>query len=415
MDSTRALVALDTKIDGVYALDGVVVYHRAASTESGRSDPTRPWTRLVDGRRLAVHGIPAGAHAGSMGRDARGRTVLTVATGGPRDRWWLYDVRADRASRLRGLHGCAAGAVAVWGSRIAYFDDCSGDQAVVLHEPGGTRRFPASSEPGFEQVALRRDSLAAMGEVDEDMTIFRLLDRGHRCTATIGGGAADGSFWAHRVSIANGRLVWVMARQDILETRLFSAPTPVAVALDGRCSSRAPQQYLGTYAGDTPLGALTVDERTLYYATERGLYAQRLPERGSTTPPPNDNVAGATPLTGQPPLHAKGVVGNATRQAGEPFGAFRPGRTVWYSWRARASERVTLGFAPSSPHTLAVFTGGPRVSALTEVHPAEPACIGGGFDIVANQTYWLQVGSFGPAPNFEPFSIGITRDPPTPC
>src|SRR5436190_1695670 len=204
-----ALLRRDAGIDRVFALGATVVYHRTAGHDA--------WTRRINGRWRPAGGIPAGARGASIGRDAVGRTVVTVSTSGNHTRWWAYDVAADAARPLLGLRSCGEpGAVAIWGNRTAYFDDCATRrQTVVLQGPHRMRRFNVFSERGFEQVVLRGRSLAAMGEMDEEMTIFRLLDRGHPCHLQIGGGAADGPFWAQELSIAYGRLTWVMGSRDI--------------------------------------------------------------------------------------------------------------------------------------------------------------------------------------------------------
>lgn len=74
------LVVPDTGARDVFALDDTLVYNRVF----GRHTPSRvrPWVRVIDGRRLRARGMPRGtsrfASAGAMGRDHKGRVVLTI-------------------------------------------------------------------------------------------------------------------------------------------------------------------------------------------------------------------------------------------------------------------------------------------------------------------------------------------------
>jgi hypothetical protein len=396
-----ALIASDSGIDGVYALDGTVVYHRAATDDSTTPDTARPWMRVLNGRRLAVHGIPGDARAASMGRDANGRVVLTVRTLRRHDPWWLYDVRADVARPLRGLRSCNPGAVAVWRRRVAYFDDCGGSHEVVLQGPAGIRRFRAYSG-SFEQVALRGSSLAAMGENSEDIKIYRLLDRGRRCDTEIEGGEADGPFWAQHVSIGDRRLAWVMGAGDIFDSPLrYTHLTVMAVALNGRCTDPPTQRYLGTRAPDTPVRAVVIDGRRLYYATDLGLYLDRLPARGSTAAPANDNFEQATVLRGPLPIQIDGTVGHATRQPGEPEITWGTG-TVWHRFQPLVDQRVNVDISPalSLGHRILV---GDRLDALTAFSLTDGRYT---FDAIAGQSYWIVVSAF--SPDYAPFRIVIS-------
>jgi hypothetical protein len=87
----------------------------------------------------------------------------------------------------------------------------------------------------------------------------------------------------------------------------------------------------------------------------------------TNVPPPNDNFASATALTGST-TSANGTNVNATKEAGEPnHGGDAGGKSVWWSWMAPSSGTVVIDTNGSSfDTTLGVYTGTP-VNALTPV------------------------------------------------
>src|SRR3954471_17150795 len=78
------VIAHDTTIQSIYALGGDLVYDRSGE---------RAWMRWVGGKLTPATGIPTTASGGAIGRDAKGRTVLTFAASG---KWFVYDLASDR-------------------------------------------------------------------------------------------------------------------------------------------------------------------------------------------------------------------------------------------------------------------------------------------------------------------------------
>jgi Ca2+-binding RTX toxin-like protein len=92
-------------------------------------------------------------------------------------------------------------------------------------------------------------------------------------------------------------------------------------------------------------------------------------------PPQNDNLADATPVSGDLPLRATGVNLLATREAGEPDHAGDPGgASVWFAWTPSADGPVALDTCRSDFDTaLAVYTGS-AIAELSEVIGNDDNC-----------------------------------------
>ena len=90
-------------------------------------------------------------------------------------------------------------------------------------------------------------------------------------------------------------------------------------------------------------------------------------------PPPNDAFASAEQIGGRNG-NALAVTRGATSEAGEPNHAEAPARaSVWFRWRAPATEAVTFDtFGSDFDTVLAVYTGS-ELSALTKVGSSEDA------------------------------------------
>src|SRR4051794_3364840 len=69
-----AIVARDTTISSIYALDGQLVYRRGLD-----KTPKRAWMVRFKRHLRRATGIPRRATAGAIGRDAKGRVVFTFA------------------------------------------------------------------------------------------------------------------------------------------------------------------------------------------------------------------------------------------------------------------------------------------------------------------------------------------------
>jgi hypothetical protein len=144
---------------------------------------------------------------------------------------------------------------------------------------------------------------------------------------------------------------------------------------------------------------VALDGRILFYATNTALHRMVLPRRGTTEPPANDDFESATPLTID--RYVIGRIGHATRQPGEPGAA---DRSVWYRFQAPTTE--TLRFYVFGDVTEQVFVG----SAMSDLAPVLPvAHIPLTIDVVAGQTYWIEISSSGPYPTCEPLRIGLSR------
>src|SRR4051794_15607450 len=67
------VVARDTYIGRIWALDGIVVYDRFVGE---RPTFVRPWMRIVDGRVLVARGIAGAAREGDVGLDRSGHVAI---------------------------------------------------------------------------------------------------------------------------------------------------------------------------------------------------------------------------------------------------------------------------------------------------------------------------------------------------
>jgi hypothetical protein len=100
---------------------------------------------------------------------------------------------------------------------------------------------------------------------------------------------------------------------------------------------------------------------------------------------------------------ATGTNVGATREAGEPTHAGVPGgRSVWYKWRAPATETVTIETVGSNFDTVLAAYRGSAMSALTRVAANDD--IGSGvyqsrikFAAYAGTTYQLAVDGYSGA------------------
>lgn len=88
---------------------------------------------------------------------------------------------------------------------------------------------------------------------------------------------------------------------------------------------------------------------------------------GTAVPPPNDNFAAATTISGTS-VSTSGTNVNATKETGEPnHGGNTGGKSVWWTWSAPSSGTVVVDTSGSDFDTLiGVYTGG-AVGALTTI------------------------------------------------
>lgn len=136
-----------------------------------------------------------------------------------------------------------------------------------------------------------------------------------------------------------------------------------------------------------------------------------------TSPPPaNDNFAGGTVISGTGASLA-GTNVNATRESGEPnIAGDAGGKSVWYTWTARASGTVSVSTAGSSFDTLlGVYTGG-SVSTTTLVAANDDASYSTltsavTFKAVAGTTYHIAVDGYGGASGSIALSLAEVTPP----
>ena len=115
--------------------------------------------------------------------------------------------------------------------------------------------------------------------------------------------------------------------------------------------------------------------------------------------PANDNFAFRTELTGTV-VQTTGSNVSATFETGEPRHADRPGgRSVWWTWTATASGRVTVStFGSSFDTLLGIYTGTSVTNLITVASNDDAAEFGStsqvSFDATADTTYQIAVDGF---------------------
>lgn len=103
--------------------------------------------------------------------------------------------------------------------------------------------------------------------------------------------------------------------------------------------------------------------------------------------PSNDNFADRVPLSGTS-VHVIGDTSGATREPGEPDHAgYGGGHSIWWSWTAPASGRVTLDAFGSAVTTLAAVYTGNTVSSLTNITSGNATFAAIEFECEAGATY----------------------------
>jgi hypothetical protein len=122
----------------------------------------------------------------------------------------------------------------------------------------------------------------------------------------------------------------------------------------------------------------------------------------TSTGPSNDNFANAANLVGSSGYITATNVG-ATREAGEPtIAGNRGGKSVWFTWTATTSRRVTLTTSGSNFDTLLGVYKGNSVSSLTLVASNDDASwytttSAVQFNAVAGQTYRFVIDGYNGA------------------
>jgi hypothetical protein len=400
------VIARDTAIQSIYALGGDLVYHRSVKPPAGA------WMRWFDGRPSRARGIPQDASAGAIGRDARGRTVLTLAVSG---KWFAYDLARDRARPVHGLPArCATTWLSVWRRSMAYTALCKDDAESGMFVRQGRHTRKISSDPYGNDLVFRGGALAGIFDTGlDDFVVVRYAANGKPCTKLVEpsyAGAEDpNGWWPSDLWIGGGSLTWMMghwyARPNFA---LLSAKLP------SRCAAPAPVGRYPFTPETTTVGALAVDGRHVFYADGETLRSHLLPPRPSYEAPRNDAFRNAEELAGDLPLSVTGDVGYATVQPGEPLG--RAKHTVWYAYRPETSGTVYAwvdgactqsAFVCNGAYRYRVYTGD-SVDKLTLIAPSGNSTR---IDAVAGKTYWIVVGAARPEPKYQPFVLHVSPSP----
>ena len=379
------LIVPDTGARDVFALDDTLVYNRVF----GRHTPSRvrPWMRVVDGRRLRARGVPRGARGSAIGRDYKGRVVLTMATyRGSGTQWWIYYVRQDRARRLTSLRGpCDPDYVSIWRQRVAYVVNsiCKrrGARGVFLRTGRQVRHLagfaPRRDLYDWYMPVLRGATLLALsGNGDGDGTLWRMTDRGRVCWAPIPG--ADTTEIGFVGAWIEGRtLLWWLTDSHGGDRDTGGL---VGVELGGTCGRPGPTGPVPLPERPSRIYHRDISGSSLFYAETDGIHRAIRPSGPVTTPPPNDDFANAEPLASTVPSSREVTIGRATLEPGEQsLGT----RSIWFSFRPTASRRLSVEGSNG------VFTGS-SVGSLQSVGTRDNQGVTT-FDAQAGQTYWIVV------------------------
>jgi hypothetical protein len=414
------IIAHDTLIDRVYAAGGDLVYFRAV----GATPPSRRWMRWTGGKLSPARAIPQSAWPGAAGRDAKGRKVFTFAKVRIEsgvivsEKWFVYDIKRDRARRLHGLPGgCVTNWVSLWRRSMAYTAGCKKEAEGGLFVRQGKRTRKLGSSPGGDQLAFREGSLAVIVDDGADnFFIKQWMANGKRCVWRLSeafGDATDGLGWyPSELSVGNGYLTWAMGHWNARPNfGILTANVPEG------CVRPGPIGELPFKPKTEKVGALTIDGRRVFYANDTTLRRGTLPSKPSFAPPPNDDFEHAKELPAEAPFTATGRVAYATVQPGEPLADAK--HTVWYAFRPATSGTVYVkvygreaiyDFEHSGlvgTFVSGVYTGTSRKN-LTEISSNESSVR---VDAVAGETYWIAVASPVPEPYYKPFTLWVGDSP----
>lgn len=123
-----------------------------------------------------------------------------------------------------------------------------------------------------------------------------------------------------------------------------------------------------------------------------------LPLAASAAPPANDNFTNRISRAGTVVVTASNV--GATLEANEPMHAGDPGgRSLWWSWTAAHTGRVTMGTSGSEVDTLLAVYTGTTLATLVEVASNDDASFGVTtsrvtFNTLAGTTYQIAVDAY---------------------
>jgi hypothetical protein len=127
-----------------------------------------------------------------------------------------------------------------------------------------------------------------------------------------------------------------------------------------------------------------------------------------TPPPPNDAFADRIALSGANASMTGANIG-ASKEPGEPAHADSPGgHSVWWTWTAPASGRVTISVGGSFGKVIAIYTG-TELASLTPVASSGAAAV---FEAVAGGAYQIAVDGSGSYDFTASLSVTVALQPP---
>ncbi|HEY0630769.1 MAG TPA: hypothetical protein VGC98_01840 [Thermoleophilaceae bacterium] len=411
--SARAVSALGGDLVYLRKPQGKYVCMRRVAGKVSRASGLPP----IDGcsRRMAVD---------SKGRvvvvfpryRTHGNTVLSA-------RWYVYDVKSDRARPLTGLPGgmCPTDPVVIWGKRMAYAVSCASKTRNGLWVKDGkrTQRILASATD-LGRLVLRGDTLAGsldVGPGDGPFRIYQLMVGGKRCVRAIEG--SEGNSETEDLAgvwIAGGNIVW--------STGYFRGDGPgPSSGFPGRAllTSRVPSHCAapgpnGRFEFDPEapyLTEFTVDGRQVYYAGYDGIRRHTLPAQPSYAPPPNDNFENAQSFAVGTSVVAPSGTAWATTQPGEPLTNAK--QTIWYTFTPATSgtlyASVSTSFRSLSGMPFGVYTGSGLATLTPVAGPSPGTSPPLQFDAVAGRQYWIDVGTSDAQANFQGLSVRVGTTP----
>lgn len=413
----------DSLIGRLFQLGGVTLYQEEGPNPSVTRHAVVPglWTRVVQGKSRPARHIPPTVGVGDIGRDAKGRIVLTYYLEKtepdriPVRRWFIYDVMRDRSRPIKGLNRdehCFIEIITIWRKRMVFQKTC-GDEGTGagLFSKIGWKVHTIAPDYPIDWLVQRGGSVAGIVEDGVgDLHLFRFMDGGVACVERIplGFGTGDGYWHPTGVWFSRSKLVWSMGSPD-------TAPNFALLAAKrtGACKPLGPVGELPFTWETKSVGAMAVDADRLVYAGEAVIKAHRLPSKPSVAPPANDDFEHAQALPTKLPYRISVRIGRAKRQRGEPAvtGPYgqepsTPNRTVWYAFRPTASGTVWVS---SDYHMEGVFTGS-NLEDLTQTPPGMRATE---VHAEAGKTYWIAVTLDSEEPAYQPFYLTIgTAEPP---
>ncbi|HZZ95373.1 MAG TPA: S8 family serine peptidase [Jatrophihabitantaceae bacterium] len=172
------------------------------------------------------------------------------------------------------------------------------------------------------------------------------------------------------------------------------------VASAAAAVSSAYQQSMGTYLDSTQVRQILTSTGTPQAGSEHIGPLPDLSAALTDAPPPNDDFAQATVLTGESVTRSDDTNVLATREPGEPkHDGVRGGASVWYRWTAPATGTARINTAGSDFNTVLAVYRGTAVNALTDVTanndaPGDVHTSAVAFHVKTGTTYQITVDGY---------------------